>query len=113
MIILNLPRPPTKNRLYYNGSHAKTKAYRQWCKNAGWEIIIAGHKRITGPVEIEIALAPDTRGDTGNYETPTTDLLVTHGIIVDDSPKYIRQVLSRIADDVKTGMRVTVREVAP
>ena len=66
------------------------------------------------PCSIRIDLDDKTRGDAANREKAVTDLLVTHGIIRDDSKKYVRRVSIGFEPDVERDQcRVTIKtEVA-
>lgn len=110
MIVLDLPKPPTTNNLYFNvpgRGRSKTKLYRTWKHNAGWEIQIRQPGKIKGQVNIDIAVTDKARGDCANREKAVVDLLVTHGVIEGDSKRYVRSVMTRWAGDVE-GVRVTV-----
>lgn len=88
MIRIELPYPPTTNTLFRNAgkSRVKTLGYRDWIKLASVSIKDS-HRQGIGPYHISIALKrPDMRRrDIGNLEKAVSDLLVSHGVIQDDS----------------------------
>lgn len=110
MIILNIPRPPSTNKIYRNPSEKeikrawaqgkqppqriKTQRYEEWITAAGWDVLAARQKPIKGDVEIEILIGRDInqdgspsrrRMDCSNFVKATEDLMVRHKLITDDS----------------------------
>jgi len=83
-----LPFPPTTNHLFKNAgkSRVKTLGYKSWLQLASINIKDS-HRQNIGPYSISIALKrPDMRRrDIGNLEKGISDLLVSHGVIKDDS----------------------------
>lgn len=88
MIKIELPYPPTTNNLFINKGkgRAKSLAYRSWLQLASIGIKDS-HRQNVGPYSIAIALKrPDNRRrDIANCEKAVSDLLVSHGVIKDDS----------------------------
>ena len=88
MIRLSLPFPPSVNNLFANGKRGryKTPAYMAWCAEASIGIKDS-HRQQIAAYSIAICLRrPDKRQrDLGNYEKAISDLLVSHGVIADDS----------------------------
>jgi len=88
MIRIELPYPPTANNLFKNAgrSRVKTLAYNAWIKLASTQIKDS-HRLGVGHYSIAIALKrPDNRRrDIANCEKAVSDLLVSHGVIKDDS----------------------------
>lgn len=88
-MILKLPYPPSVNGLFAGtGRRYKSKAYRAWITAAGWSAKSqAGAERIRGPWSIELrAVRPDRRQrDIDNLIKPTVDLMVSLGLVSDDS----------------------------
>lgn len=90
MINISLPIPPSANALFRNvpgKGRVRTERYRTWAAAAGWEIkeqrpgAIAGHYVLTLTCQ-----RPDKRRrDIGNLVKSVEDLLVTHGLVTDDS----------------------------
>lgn len=95
MIRIVLPFPPSTNNLFANAAkgHGRFKS----AKYKAWEKLAAvgvkdNHRQSLGPYSISIALrAPDKRArDIGNLEKAVSDLLVSHGVVKDDS--YCRRL---------------------
>lgn len=86
-----LPYPPSVNGLHNNGGkkfgRSRTKEYEAWRKFAGWKIKEQKVGKVPGRVEVVISVvAPDKRKrDVANLEKAVSDVLVTMGIIEDDS----------------------------
>jgi len=89
MIRYSLPYPPSVNNLFFNRGRGRgrTDAYNAWREAAGYAIVQQGRKRLSGPVSLAIALVrPDKRRrDIDNALKPILDLLVSMGVIEDDS----------------------------
>ena len=92
VIILKLPPPPTANGLFatVGRRRIKSRRYRAWLTEAGWELQRQRNGCIGGPWEADIALPTGLRGDADNYAKPILDLLVKHHIVDDD--KHCRRV---------------------
>lgn len=113
MSVYELPLPPTANHLFFNlpkgKGRAKTGEYRAWITEAGWEIVrqkrAAGAKKFTTPVRL-LYEVKKTRRDLGNTEKAVSDLLVRQGVIEDDGPNYVSEIVLRWAD--VAGVRVTI-----
>lgn len=89
-ITIGLPMPPSTNNLYFNrrtGGRAITARYSTWREAAGWEIQATRPGKIPGQVVLSIALQKPAKrkADCSNYIKAIEDLLVTHGVIDDDS----------------------------
>ena len=88
MIELQLPFPPSANRLWRrSGTHMhKSKTYTDWLKEAGWQVIAQKPGGIKGPYKISInAVRPDKRRrDLDNLLKPISDVLVSVGVVADD-----------------------------
>lgn len=90
ILSLTILRPPSTNGLFANASgkgRRKTAAYKQWCRDAGWQIKAQRPPKVTGAYTIEIALMRWRAGriDVANYEKAVSDLLVAVGVLEDDS----------------------------
>lgn len=92
VVILTLPAPPTTNRLFASVGRRRIKSrkYRAWLTEAGWELQQQRTGYIRGPWEADIALPAGLRGDTDNYAKPIFDLLVKHHVVDDD--KHCRRL---------------------
>ena len=89
MVHLALPFPPTTNNLFVNAGkrgRVRSQAYEMWLQLAGLRIKDS-HRRNFGHYALHICLKrPDKRRrDLGNFEKAVSDLLVSHGVVKDDS----------------------------
>lgn len=89
--------PPSTNALFANvpkRGRVKTKEYATWRNNAGWELKAQRPPKFTGPVTIEVELChPQGRAfDPDNRLKAPLDLLKEHGVIIDDTDKFVRKV---------------------
>ncbi len=108
MIELQLPFPPSANRLWRRSGHTihKSKTYTDWLRDAGWQVIAQKAGGIAGPYTLAIqAKRPDKRRrDIDNLIKPINDLLMSVGAVDDDS--HCELVSARW---VTTGDGITVR----
>lgn len=106
-------RPPSVNNLFatVGRRRIKSRAYKAWLKVAGWEINSQRVQPVAGRVAVAYAIErpkDNRRRDVSNLEKGLSDLLVTMGIIADDS------LIDRISigwAEVE-GVRVTIEPVA-
>lgn len=89
--------PPSTNGLFQNVARkgrVRTSEYVAWVKSAGWELQAQRPPKFTGPVEIDIELcSPTGRAfDPDNRLKAPLDLLKTHGVIIDDTDRFVRRV---------------------
>lgn len=87
---ITVPMPPSVNKLFANvpgKGRVKTRAYRAWIEEAGWEVKRQRPSKVTGRFHISIACKrPDNRRrDVANLEKALTDLLVRLKVIPDDA----------------------------
>jgi len=91
VIEINLPYPPSVNRLWRakkGGGVYRSAEYVSWQKAAAWEIAIQVKSRsIQGRYRLTIeAVAPDKRRrDLANLEKALSDALVAAKVVEDDS----------------------------
>lgn len=88
-IVLNLPYPPSANRLWRRSGariHKSTR-YTDWLRDAGFLAMNQRPGSLRGPYRLTIqAVRPDKRKrDLDNLIKPTNDLLKTIGVVEDDS----------------------------
>jgi Holliday junction resolvase RusA-like endonuclease len=88
-ITLDLPFPPSTNRLYGKGANAvyRTPIYEQWIKLCDAWILFKRQypkTRIDGPFAIEILLSDGQRGDGDNRIKAVLDYLQSREIIKND-----------------------------
>lgn len=86
---INVPFPPSANRLWRRSGktiHKATK-YTKWLRDAGFIALSQKPGGIIGPYKISIQAArPDKRRrDLDNLLKPISDLLVSVGVVADDS----------------------------
>lgn len=110
-IILKLPPPPTVNNLFFSvgRKRVRSKRYRAWQTEAGWELQRQRLGCIGGPWEIDIALPAALRGDCDNYSKAILDLLVKHRVVDDD--KHCQRLT--IAKAVTVGSVIVTLRAAP
>ena len=114
----DLPLPPSTNALYKNiprecgGGRAKTRGYEDWITLARSALRKQRARPIFAPVEIEYLVSEKSRIDLGNHEKPLTDLLVFHGILENDSKRYVRAISLKWCSELAGGtVRVTIKPV--
>tara|TARA_R110000803_G_scaffold164245_1_gene227969 strand:+ start:925 stop:1281 length:357 start_codon:yes stop_codon:yes gene_type:complete len=107
---LTLPFPPSVNGLYATNFKTKrrfkSKKYTEWCGVAIWSA--SKGVPIKGKVKAlyEFGRPDKRRRDVANYEKAVSDILVTAGVIEDDS--LIEEITLRWAD--VEGVEVTITE---
>lgn len=87
---ITLPMPPSTNALYRNvpkKGRVKTHRYLTWIQAAGWALKEQKPATVEGPYCLWLYCErPDKRRrDIGNLEKAVSDLLVSHGVVSDDS----------------------------
>ena len=90
MIRLTIPLPPSLNRLYRavpGKGVIKSARYRTWIQAAGWALKEQKPGKVVGDYCLWLYCErPDKRRrDLANLEKAVSDLLVSHGIVEDDS----------------------------
>lgn len=113
MTYLELPFPPSANRLWRNvgPKTLKSAEYRAWLTEAGWTVKAQRPVNVPGPYLLTlIADRPDNRRrDLGNLLKATEDLLVACGVVDDDHlAKSIRMSWSDLPPAKPGGIRVTL-----
>lgn len=102
MIRFLLPLPPSANALFMNfgKKRKKTYTYEMWIGEASQMILEQKPPNMTDRCIIVYDMqCPNKSRDSGNCEKALTDILVTHGIIKDDSYKYVKGVFPVWNDD--------------
>jgi len=95
-IELNLPKPPSLNKIYSGGHWAIRKKYKDEYKRACQEAL-SEYDRFTCE-EIYIIISYNSRLDIDNgilVSKFLADTLVSEGVIPDDNPKYYKSVSIR------------------
>lgn len=92
MITVTLPLAPSVNGAFANvhgKGRVRTAPYKTWAQSAGWELKAQRPIRCDcDRLEVVIALPEKMPGDVDNRVKPTLDLLVSLGLIRDDSHVY-------------------------
>lgn len=101
--------PPSANSLFRNVpgvGRVKSKRYKAWIAEAGWQIQSQPRLAFVGDVELAFRFGPRRpNADVSNRTKAGEDLLVRHGIIADDN--QVVRVTSEWAADVN-GCEVTI-----
>lgn len=112
MTSFTLPMPPSVNALYANlpgKGRIKTRIYKNWLRDAGWELRIARVRTVTSRIRVLIEAKTNNRRDADNLAKPILDLLTGCGVIPNDSAKHVSGVSIDWRDDIE-GCRVTLTE---
>lgn len=108
---IDLPRPPpSANNLFPTGRNRRryrSADYEAWLFEAGHHLEKQKPPEFIGPVRLEYEFKRG-RVDLGNLEKATTDLLVKHGVIQGDSPKYVGDIRLRFGN--VPGARITITQ---
>lgn len=108
-LTLVLAMPPSTNNLFANskaGGRFKTKSYRAWLAEAGWQLATQARRQFPGDVTLEMRFGPrQPNADCSNKIKAVEDILVTHGVLVDD--RHVVKVSAEWAPDVR-GCEVTI-----
>lgn len=87
-VTLQFAAPPSVNASTRNVAgigRVKTQAYKDWLRDAGWQINAQRPGRVSGRYHLTIKVRrASLRRDLGNYEKLIGDILVTMGVIDDD-----------------------------
>lgn len=117
-IVLHLLKPFSTNAMYrsYVGhgraQTIKSKAYRDWQARAIGLITTQKWQPVTGAFSLRIVVPRDNRFDLDNVSKSAIDTLRHAGVIVDDSPKYLRSLSIEIGGDEHTKIIITPLETA-
>jgi Holliday junction resolvase RusA-like endonuclease len=113
VVRLNLPFPPSVNALWRKGRTGmyRSPSYMTWLNSAGYMLNAQHPGCIDGnyAIRIDLERKDNKRRDCDNFIKACSDLLITHGVITDDS--LAEMVTVRWSPRV-TGCRVSVRAVA-
>jgi len=94
---ISLSWPPSTNKLFANvpkRGRVKTREYGLWRTAAGWELVAQHPPKFAGPVTIDVELCSPTGRpfDPDNRLKAPLDLLKEHGVIIDDTNRFVRRV---------------------
>jgi crossover junction endodeoxyribonuclease RusA len=112
--LVSLPVPPSVNSLYGNAPSGrrhgryKTRRYRAWIEEAGWELLRQRPRPLIGPYSVRISL-PKIKGDPDNRIKPLLDILVSHNLTDDD--RHCKHVSATIIPELEKGIAVVSVEV--
>lgn len=84
--------------------------YCQWKNDAGWELKQQRPQLFQDRAIVTIDLDHTRKGDADNRAKPVLDLLVTYGVLKNDSKKYVQRV--SIGWEPITGCRVRIERAA-
>jgi Holliday junction resolvase RusA-like endonuclease len=114
--LITLPTPPSVNNLYSNrkaGGRHKTRAYRQWCDDAGWEVKSQKPISVLGKYKFFLTLPKlPARADLDNRCKAALDLMVSLRLVQDDSSAYCVGVTVAIDEELKGHATISVEGVA-
>jgi Holliday junction resolvase RusA-like endonuclease len=107
---IQLPMPPSTNALFGQAPGRKrftSKEYADWQVVAGSVLKNARPPKFPAQVFIGITLQDSGNLDGDNRIKAPLDLLVKHGVIKDDSRKYVREI--RLTWGNVTGCKIEIR----
>ena len=110
MTVYDLPRPISTNALFFNlprGGRAKTEKYRKWIADARWSLLAQRARPVAGQVRLRFLVSEKVKIDPDNALKSCIDVLVAHGIIENDSPKFVRGISLEWSSEVE-GVRVII-----
>lgn len=107
---ISLPWPPSLNNMFLNvrgKGRVRSENYRKWADEAGWLLKSQKPRKFHEPVRVRVELnPPNARAfDLDNRNKALLDLLVEHGVIIDDSNRWVRGVS---VEQVSAGAPCTV-----
>lgn len=110
-----LPYPPTANNLFPTGRGGRrfpSPEYKAWKVEAGLGLNARHPGLVPGRVAVtyEFRKPDNRRRDLANLEKASTDILVSQGVIEDDS--LIEEMTLRWVYGVPWEVRATIRSVA-
>lgn len=114
MIELYLPFPPSVNAMYLNNKgrgrgRIPTPEYSAWKDQAAWELKAQKPPKITERCTVEIHIDDKRQGDADNRAKAVLDLLVSGGVLLGDSKKYVKGTYC--GWEPVTGCRVRIKPV--
>lgn len=105
-----LPPPISVNAMFGQAPGRKrfpTAAYASWKEEAALRLMAARPPKFLSQVWIAITYSESSKFDIDNAGKGILDLLVSHGVIKDDSRTYVREL--RLTWGNNAGARVEVR----
>lgn len=108
-----IPVPPSVNHLFatVGKRRIKSKKYKAWLSVAGWKIKEQSPHHIPGDVEINMLIhRPSDRCDLDNRLKATLDLIVSMGLIEDDTRVF---GIHAIWSQASVGCRILIAPIEP
>jgi crossover junction endodeoxyribonuclease RusA len=102
---MKLPMPPSTNNLFVNvpkRGRVPSARYRQWKTAAGLTLNVQRPEPVKGSAMVIMYVPWKVRGDIDNRIKPILDLLVTHGVIEDDSKVVSLSISRRLSIPAET-----------
>lgn len=105
-----IPMPPSLNNAFLNvpgKGRVRSGAYKAWADEAGWMVKARRNGAISEPVSVAIDIRPANKRafDLDNRVKPCLDILVSCGVLSDDSNKFVKAVSVR---EVSEGPACTI-----
>ena len=112
----DLPVPPSSNNMFFNTGRGRaiTPEYKAWREEAGLMLRRQKPAAFVGRADLLIEIdekACSASSDVTNRVKAVEDLLVAHGVLRDDSRKYVRAVTATWAENIGA-CRVTIKPVS-
>lgn len=109
--------PPPLSALFTNvpkRGRVRTERYKVWLQAVGWDMKRYHNVRFHEPVEIAITIGKlRSNSDLSNRVKAIEDLLVSHGVIKDDSVTYLKGSAVRIAQEPFEGVEISITPADP
>lgn len=87
VVLTLLSPPPSLNNAFKNvrgKGRVKTRAYKDWRRDAAWRLKLQKPPHFTGLVSVTIMLPMNTRGDADNRIKAALDSLQEAGVVKND-----------------------------
>lgn len=110
MTAYDLPAPISTNALFFNlprGGRAKTEKYKKWIADARWSLLAQRARPVAGQVRLKFLVGEKVKIDPDNALKSCIDVLVAHGVIENDSPKFVRGISLEWSSEID-GVRVII-----
>jgi hypothetical protein len=104
--------PPPLSALFTNiprRGRVKTERYRVWLRAVEYDMLPFRKLRITEPVQLTIVLGKLRKNaDISNRIKACEDLIVSYGIIPDDSSEWVKCIRAGVAKDPFDGVIIHI-----
>jgi Holliday junction resolvase RusA-like endonuclease len=104
LVECSLPMPPSVNNLFVNAAKGRgrypSSKYKTWKRLAGYAMngAIAKPPLIDAPVELAFQISSKSRNDLDNCAKALIDLLVAHGVLLNDNKAIVKRIVLEWAD---------------